>query len=266
MSECPGGDLYQRDRGAGSQRVGDVNIGRPGFGLSNSGMAIRLRRTIVILVFGLWAGVGVGDGGKGVTIGARKPVAIDLLSLIEPARDRIKGTVVATAGVLLLDSPWYFVATRLPYLPSDQYDLEFEVTRTTGHDGIGIVLPVSAQRQIALVLGGYPSKGGLDGLNYVDGKDLTENGTGTKTCIRNGESLTIKVAVRADQVSYCCQCGAAEVGAVFKIAGRDLNIDERAGGLRQRGLAIYQVKGESRFTKIVLHDYGHGRFLTAWAK
>jgi len=88
-----------------------------------------------------------------------------------------------TSGTLSMQSRWFITALRLPYLPSGQYDLE--LNRIEGKDGVGIVLPLARQHQVTLVLGGYPELGGLDGLNYVDGKNLAENGTGKSSCLEN---------------------------------------------------------------------------------
>jgi hypothetical protein len=189
---------------------------------------------------------------------------IDLLSLLDPSRDQIKGQIDLTAGGISMKNSWFMSAIRIPYLPSDQYDLELELTRNGGEDGIGIVLPLVHQQDVTLVLGGYPDLGGLDGLNYIDGKNLTENGTGHKSCLRNGNKIELVIRVRNQVLSYSYSCHSNIQEWVYDISTGKLSIDDRVGDLRQRSLALYQVKGESLFTKMELRDYGKGKFISHW--
>jgi hypothetical protein len=215
----------------------------------------------VALLLVIFSGTGLGDAGRQLEDGSFGARAIDLLPLVVPGRDRIAGDVVKAAGKLSIASRWSIGAARLPYLPSAEYDLELELSRISGRDGIGIVLPVAGRQEVALVLGGYPREGGLDGLNYVDGKNLVSNGTSIKSCLRNNETINVMVQVRVNAISYYYDCGSTTIGESYNIEGHDLSIDRLANDIEQRSLALYQVKGESEFTKIVVTDFGEGREL-----
>jgi hypothetical protein len=189
---------------------------------------------------------------------------IDLLALVDPSRDSVKGHIDFTAGGISMKNSWLMSAIRIPYQPSAQYDLELELNRTEGKDGIGIVLPVVNEQEVTLVLGGYPDLGSLDGLNYVDGKNLTENGTGHKSCLRNGNKIELFIHVRDKILSYSYSCYSKVQERVYDISTGKLSIDGRVGDVRQRSLALYQVKGQSQFTKIELRDYGKGKYISNW--
>jgi hypothetical protein len=218
---------------------------------------LTLRHLLVVLILLLLTNGILADPGPDRLQSAA--ARIDLLALVDPTRDRLKGEVEMTKGALSMQSRWFITALRLPYLPSEQYDLELELNRIEGKDGIGIVLPLARQRQVALVLGGYPELGGLDGLNYVDGKNLAENGTGSSSCLENAHKIALNIQVRPGEISYRYPCRSGEQGKVYRISGDRLSIDDRAGDPDQRALALYQVKGRSSFSKIRLTDYGQGR-------
>jgi hypothetical protein len=218
-------------------------------------MSSALRHILPILAFVLLANNSPAEIDSGM---------IDLLSLVDPPRDRLKGEVEVTPMGITMKSHWFISAVRLPYLPSAQYDLELELNRTQGKDGIGLVLPLAHRRQVTLVLGGYPNLGGLDGLNYINDKDLSENGTGKKSCLENKQKTSLTVHVRHDTISYRYPCRSGEQSFVHDLTAGNLSIDDRAGDLRQRSLGLYQVKGESHFTKIHLRDHGEGEIILDW--
>ena len=163
-----------------------------------------------------------------------------------------------------MKSRWSLAAMRVPYLPSSRYDLELDLVRVQGEDGIGIVLPIEGDAAVAIVFGGYPGLGSLDGLNYVDDQNLSENGTGTKSCLRNNAPIRLSIRVRPNRINYRYQCHMEMIDTVYDIEDRTLRVDDRIDVGEQKSLALYQVRGQSRFSEIRLRDYGQGRFISAW--
>jgi hypothetical protein len=124
--------------------------------------------------------------------------AINLLPLIDPARDIVAGNWVIKDDELLTDSS-HASRMQVPYRPPLEYDLRVAFTRTEGADGVGIIL-VGNGRQFACILGG--SENTLACFHMVDGKQDNENRTSVKrdAWLTTGRRHAALIQVRKDGV------------------------------------------------------------------
>jgi tetratricopeptide (TPR) repeat protein len=137
------------------------------------------------------------------TSAAPKSAEIDLLALVDPVRDAVAGSWRREASSLLTaEAPTQgrIAELRIPSTPPPEYDLVLVAERmatppANRHRGMDLGL-VSGGRQASLVLDGDTSGTGC-GLQAIDGKGMTENGTAFKGPVfREGSASTIVCSVR----------------------------------------------------------------------
>ena len=147
-------------------------------------------------------------------IGGSKPVAAktsqpqppesgpaDLLNLIDPQRDGVKGTWLRN-GADLVSLADEYSRIQIPYMPPDEYDLEISVTREDGNDTFGIGL-VMGEHQAMIALDSYSPK--VTGLHTLDGKKANVNES-----TRRVDALKLKTrskllcSVRKDKITLTC--------------------------------------------------------------
>jgi hypothetical protein len=124
--------------------------------------------------------------------------AIDLLALVDPARDAVKGAW-RFDGKVLVGSGDMNATLQIPRPPPEEYDLELVVQRTGSPEAF----------VIGLVGGGAPFMAGLDGfsgttsgLAVIDGKNYDANETTRKGPVfENDRPSTVRCSVRKDRVS-----------------------------------------------------------------
>ncbi len=106
----------------------------------------------------------------------------DLLSKIDVARDGVgnswkieKGALHTIAGPNEGDRRLYLPINDAS--PPDEYDIRLKVQRVSARDNALMLGLVSGRHRVGLVLDGFKSRGGLWGLEQIDGKGPQENGT-----------------------------------------------------------------------------------------
>jgi hypothetical protein len=126
---------------------------------------------------------------------------IDLLALVEPARDAVRGTWRLAKGVL--ESPEEGLARiQIRYLPPPEYRLELTAERTGRPEALEIGLKTGA-RQFVVCLDGFG--GGRSGLYFLDNRQYFENETAHKgQLFADGRPHTILCEVRKDGVTVQC--------------------------------------------------------------
>lgn len=124
-----------------------------------------------------------------------EPGTVNLLQMVDPKLDAVGGTWALEGGVLV-SAKEEWARIQLPYTPPDEYDLTVVVERKEGTDVLGIGL-AQGRTLFSLWVDGFPAKGGLSGLDKLDGL-LIENQTGTVKGmqLKNDVPSTVVVAVR----------------------------------------------------------------------
>ena len=123
--------------------------------------------------------------------------AIDLLQSIDTARDTANGSWTMTNGILRTTGGKLFLP--LADVPAE-YNVRLHVERTSAGKlaGNAFVLGlVSGGRRTALVMDGYQNRGGLWGLEQIDGKVPSDNGTAVPNWpLKVNEAAEVIVQVR----------------------------------------------------------------------
>ena len=123
---------------------------------------------------------------------------IDLLALVDPAKDGVAGAW-EWKGRSLQAPSLQFGRIQVPYVPPEEYDLQVIVERTTGADSIQIGLAYGWNQFLVIVDGveSDPSSG----LDLVDRKPFYDNETTLKArLIENDVPVTITVSVRRERI------------------------------------------------------------------
>ena len=156
-----------------------------------------------------------------------KPAAgtpVDLLPLIDPSRDSIRGKWSVEQGRLRCDEMMWAARIVVPYLPPEEYDLNLEVERVAGGDALFMGL-TGGGTQFVHVLDGYTTNGGpLSGFEVLDRDRAIDNESR-----RNGRVFTTG---KKSSVRYTVRKGAVAVhvdgkeilnwrGAMERLAVRD---------------------------------------------
>ncbi len=110
----------------------------------------------------------VGGAGQGGDPVAARPGEIDLLKLIDPEKNAIKGKW-RFENQQLVTPRELFDRLQIPVTPPLDYELEVVATRTEGKDALNLGL-VHGKHQFVLTLDGYFGK--VTGLAYLDGLDV----------------------------------------------------------------------------------------------
>jgi len=106
--------------------------------------------------------------------GPKKGKPVDLLALINPGRDTVRGTWRKTAAGLVLPHK-DFARLRVPYVPPPEYELEMLVTRLDGDETLSVGLIVGGRQcHVSMDAG---KDGDLTALEKIDGKSYFENAT-----------------------------------------------------------------------------------------
>jgi hypothetical protein len=125
---------------------------------------------------------------------------IDLLKLIDPEKDAVKGQWQRTAAGLTV-APGNEARLAIPLSTSGTYELEYKAVRVSGLQAGHTMLPV-ASTSVLLVINGW--EGARSGLCNIDGKEPDKNGTAVPAAnLKIGQPFTVKVkvALEGDQAS-----------------------------------------------------------------
>jgi len=122
----------------------------------------------------------------------------DLLPLVDPEKDKVKGDWRLRAKALAIVTPIRSGRITLPIAPEGDYELEVKFERTSGHNVVGIVLPVGSARA-AVQMGGWHGDGWYyGGLGRINDKRAYANETTVKPGdLDNGREYVITIRVLA---------------------------------------------------------------------
>ncbi len=182
--------------------------------------------------------------------------AVDLLALVEPAKDAIKGDWVKDATSLTCSAGDH-IRLAIPYVPPDEYDVHYEIERVEGSDGLLLGL-ARGNFQWAATLDSQPGSGYKAGLESLDGGGPA---VVTGPLFKSGTASRVELKVRKSGVSAIVD-GRTVID--YKGASSRLSLPDgwKVGNPNVLFLAAW---GSSyRFTKIVLVPVaGAGRLLRA---
>lgn len=122
--------------------------------------------------------------------------AIDLLPLVKPGEDAVKGLWKMDGGALVSE-PLPFARLALPYRPPEEYDLKVPFTRKTRSNS-AVLLLARGGACFGLQFAGWDNK--FCGIERVDGASANANVTTVKNALENDRSYTAVVQVRGDGV------------------------------------------------------------------
>jgi serine/threonine protein kinase len=136
------------------------------------------------------------------TPSASRPQAastIDLLALVDPARDAVKGAWKLEKGCLVSDEE-NAARLELPYLPPEEYDFKVVFARRTGNDAVNQIIPHDGTVFVWL-MGGFDNT--IFGISEISGKRANQNPSTQQRerCLENGLEYTSIVEVRKDRVT-----------------------------------------------------------------
>jgi hypothetical protein len=185
---------------------------------------------------------------------------IDLLALIDPARDGVKGTWTREKGALVSDDE---NASRLeiPYVAPEEYTFTVEFVRRTGNDAVNQILP-HAGKVFVWQMGGWDNT--IFGISEIEGKRANENPTAVRRdrCLENGKVYTSTVEVRKDRLTVWFN-NEKLVDRKTDYRELDMNDDWR---LRQDTLPGLGTWGSvTEFRRITLFEVG-GKGRPLWPK
>ena len=121
---------------------------------------------------------------------------VDLLRLIDPAKDAIRGEWSFKDGALLSD----ITATariRIPYQPPEEYDIEVVFMRRSAGDCVTILLS-KGDKQFTFGLGHYSNR--RYGFELVDGRNALDDRVAVNGSVRTGQKYVMRVQVRNDEI------------------------------------------------------------------
>lgn len=157
------------------------------------GLLVALLLMAAFMVRG-WQAVDDGEGARSQAL-PPTPGTIDLLRLIDPARDTLLGEW-RRDGKSLVSPVTQWGRIQIPYRPPEEYDLEIIGVRETGHDALAVGLG-KGQAAFAVWIDGFPDRDGLSGLDRLDGSLIEDSPARVPGLrIRNARSFRILAAVR----------------------------------------------------------------------
>lgn len=130
-------------------------------------------------------------------LGSTSPAAtpaIDLLKLVDTARDACTGTWTLADHALACDSSAY-ATLQLPYTPPDEYDLTLAFTRTDGNGPVALLLAARGK-----AFGFSVDTRGEARFERINNKVAQDNPTVVPVAISNGRRYTLTVQVRKDKL------------------------------------------------------------------
>jgi hypothetical protein len=124
-----------------------------------------------------------------------EPGTVNLLQMVDPKLDAIGGTWTLEGGALVSGKEEW-ARIQLPYTPPEEYDLTAVVERKEGMDTVGFGL-AQGRTVFSLWVDGFPAKGGVTGLDKLDGMLLENQPGSTKGLfLKNDVPSTVVISVR----------------------------------------------------------------------
>ncbi len=120
---------------------------------------------------------------------------IDLLPLVDLAKDAVKGDWKRQGGMLTISEKIEFGRIMTPVAPEGSYELQVKFVRTSGDSDVAVILPVGSAR---VKLGLSAWDGAVSGLERINGKDVKDNETAVRPgTLVNGREYALDIAVVA---------------------------------------------------------------------
>src|SRR6185503_725454 len=111
---------------------------------------------------------------KRIVEGTGQPPGVDLLRIVDPDKDCVKGVWSIVAGALHSPPAVPHAHVELAYVPPEEYDLNLVVERVSGTGSLDVGL-ILDQKPFLLVVDGYAEV--VTGLDTLDGKPANSNPT-----------------------------------------------------------------------------------------
>ncbi len=123
--------------------------------------------------------------------------AVDLLAMVDPKQDGVRGVWEARGGALITP-PAIDTLLQVPYVPPAEYDLDLSVEWKEGPDGFGIGL-ASGDAQVMMMIGSWHQKHA--GLRFIEGVMEDRNETSyTGALFVKGRPLRVICAIRSSSL------------------------------------------------------------------
>ena len=123
--------------------------------------------------------------------------AINLLSLVDLAKDSVEGHWVLRQGALTSDNAEHG-RIELPYHPPEEYDFRLVFTRVEGDNCMNLIMSHS-ERQFMFTIAGWYNK--YSGLELIDGVSTQDSPLKSNTGLKNNQKYTAVVQVRKDRLT-----------------------------------------------------------------
>ena len=118
---------------------------------------------------------------------------IDLLPLVDPAKDAVKGNWKRQGSALAIISPTEDGRITMPVVPEGSYELQVKFVRTSSDRDVIVILPVGSAR---VVLALSHAHGRESGLKMINGKGPQDNKTAVRPgTLVNGREYALHVTV-----------------------------------------------------------------------
>jgi len=157
---------------------------------------------------------GAGAAAATVPSAPETGASIDLLALIDTAKDAQQGTWSKATGAITCD-PFSYATLALPYAPPEEYDLVTTFTRTDGKGPIAILLAAGKHSfDFSLDIKGEAR------FERVAGKIAKDNPTTTPVAITNNHAYRLTIEVRKDRIRALLD---GKPLAEYKTDGKDLS-------------------------------------------
>jgi hypothetical protein len=129
---------------------------------------------------------------------------VDLLPLVDPARDTVRGEWALEGRALVARRRLAAARVIVPYCAPEEYDLRMTVERIEGEDAFVVGLP-GKETQFVHVLDGYTAEGKcLSGFEVLDGRVARDNESRRDgRLLPPGARAALLYSVRRDRVRVC---------------------------------------------------------------
>jgi len=126
---------------------------------------------------------------------------VDLLQLINPAKDAWKGDWKFQGRALISPTDGVLRLLRIPYIPPAEYRIRMEVKRLQG-DNLLCVGLIGDGRQFLAIFDGWPEKDGLgvSGLHLIDKKQVVDQESPRRQVLAMGKTTELLITVRKSEV------------------------------------------------------------------
>ncbi|MDB5173080.1 MAG: DJ/PfpI family protein [Phycisphaerales bacterium] len=189
---------------------------------------------------------------------------VDLLKLIDPSRDGVKGTwKMAGSALSGASAPGDPVASlRIRYQPPEEYDLKIEFTRVKGNECVAQILSHGGHSFLT-VEGGWANT--VCGIDVIDGKRADANPSTQKfpQVLKTGARATVVVEVRNRSVTVKLN---GSVVTRYATNYANLSLYKAFWDIGDGQLGLGAFEGETLFHSVQLTDAGNPAKSAASAK